>query len=174
MRRPSRAVFFFDEGRFGLQPCTGKCWARYGKDPVAPLLPGYKNFYIYSAVNPFDGDHFTLFLPWVNTEMMGIYLRELSREYHGHELMLVMDQAGWHKANDLYVPGNVSICFLPSHSPELNPVERLWHWMRRHVCRNRLFHDLDDLESSLIAELNSFNNQFLSTLCGCRYLLNIN
>ena len=69
---PRRQVLFFDEGRFGLKPTLGRSWAQRGKTPHIPVKPGYTNFYLYSAVDPVKGEHFTLLLPWVNTDIMNI------------------------------------------------------------------------------------------------------
>ena len=50
-----------------------------------------------------------------------------------------MDQAGWHMSNNLVVPGNITILPLPPKSPELNPVENIWHFMRDNWLSNRVF-----------------------------------
>jgi putative transposase len=39
-------------------------------------------------------------------------------------VLLALDQAGWHGANDLKVPDNITCEPLPPHSPELNPSKR--------------------------------------------------
>ena len=69
---------------------------------------------------------------------MNLYLKELSRTYQDQGLLLIMDRAGWHTAARLEISRNIRIEYLPPYSPELNPVERLWRWLRRHICRNRL------------------------------------
>jgi hypothetical protein len=69
-------VFFFDERRFGLHSSIGRCWARKGVRVSAPVNPNYQNFSVYSGVSPLTGDAFSLFSPWVNTEMMNPYLTE--------------------------------------------------------------------------------------------------
>jgi len=70
---------FFDEGRFGLKPTLGKAWAKYGSStPLVPVQPGYRNFYLYSAVDSLSGNNFTLLLPWVNTKIMNYYLEQLA------------------------------------------------------------------------------------------------
>jgi transposase len=167
-------VLFFDEGRFGLKPTLGRCWARRGKTPYIPVKPGYTNFYLYSAVDPVKGEPFTLLLPWVNTDIMNLYLTELSRTYQDQGLLLIMDRAGWHTADRLEVPRNVHIEYLPAYSPELNPVERLWRWLRRHVCRNRLFESEKHLADSLCSTLTTLSHTFLTALCACNYMSNVN
>jgi hypothetical protein len=72
-------VFFFDEGRFGLQPATGKFWGRKGIRRIATMRSGYANFYMYSAVNPTTGEDVSLFLPWVNTAMMNVFFEAMPK-----------------------------------------------------------------------------------------------
>lgn len=163
-------VLFFDEGRFGGKPDTGTVWALRGRVIEAPVDPSYENFYVYSAVAPLTGDSFSLFLPWVNTEMMNLYLEHLGAAFPGRPLWLILDGAGWHKAKDLRVPPHIRLIHLPPYSPELNPVERLWRWLRRHVTRNRLFASLDGLQAALADALNALSPASLQTLCACSYI----
>ena len=163
-------VWFFDEGRFGLKPCTGRAWCRRSRRPVALVRPGYKNFYLFSAVNPNTGQEFTLQLPTVDTEMMSLYLDHLSQEHPGAHILLVLDGAGWHKAKELKVPDGIELVPLPPYSPELNPAERLWQWLRLHVCRNRLFSSLNDLEQAICDSWHLLSPNLLSALCHCSYL----
>jgi transposase len=167
-------LFFFDEGRFGTMPTVGRCWGLRGTQVYSPVNPGYKNFYIYSSVSPHTGDSFSLFLPWVNTEMMNIYLEHFSVGFPDKHIMLIMDRAGWHCSKNLIIPGNITIELLPPYSPELNPVERLWRWLRMHVCRNCIFDSLDDLTDKLEATYKQLSPQFLSSLCRCSYLYSVN
>lgn len=53
--------------------------------------------------------------------------------------MLLLDQAGWHGARDLVVPDNATLLPLPPRSPELNPVENVWQFMRDYWLSNRVF-----------------------------------
>ncbi len=169
MADPQGRVFFFDEGRFGLKPNLGRHWARKGQRAIRAVDPGYQNFYVYSAVAPGDQEAFSLFLPWVNTEMMNLYLDELAKAYSGARILLIWDQAGWHCAKDLKVPDNIRCEALPAYSPELNPTERLWQWLRRHVCRNRLFDSNDALMDALAHALNDLAPEQLGSLCRSSY-----
>ena len=135
-----------------------------------PVNPGYQNFYIFSGVSPTTGDSFSLFLPSVNTQTMNIYLEELSKAFTDSNIMLIMDQAGWHKSKRLQLPDNIQIKLLPPYSPELNPVERLWNWLKKHVCRNRLFECEETLMDALTENLRFLSPTRLIELCGCSYL----
>lgn len=170
LARPKRRVFFFDEGRFGLKPTLGRYWALKGSRPVERVNPGYENFYVYSCVPVQQGEAFSFFLPWVNTAMMNLYLKELSKAYPNQELLLIWDQAGWHQAKALRLPANIRVEPLPPYSPELNPTERLWRWLRRHVCRNRLYDSEDTLMDALTEALRTLLPDQLARLCHCGYL----
>jgi len=171
LKQQNSDVFFFDEGRFGLMSYIGKYWALKGVKPFSKVKPGYKNFYVYSSVSSHTGEAFSLILPWVNTEMMNKYLTEFGKYYSKKKLFVILDQAGWHKAKDLEVPQNIKLIYLPPYSPELNPVERLWLWLRRHVCKNRIFDSVELLMDELSFVLQNMTKAKISTLCKCNYLL---
>jgi len=169
--RPDAAVFFFDEGRFGLMPVVGKCWSRKGVRPMATVRPGYENFYVYSAICSATGESVSLFLPWVNTEMMNIFLEHLSLVLGGRRCLLVLDQAGWHIATRLRIPSNIEFVYLPPYSPELNPVERLWQWLKRHSLRNRFYRSLEEVMDAVQSCMQHVAAPALKDLCRCSYLL---
>lgn len=164
------AVMFFDEGRFGLKPILGRAWFPKGVRPIQVIHPRYLNFYLYSAVNPLTGEEFTLFIPWVNTEMMNLYLQQLRLGIKKRKILLVMDRAGWHCSKDLVLPEGIEIVHLPPYSPELNPVEKLWWWLRLYVCRNRLYTELEEIEDELGNAWLRLTTEVLKSLCGCKYL----
>jgi transposase len=63
----------------------------------------------------------------------------------GAHAVLLVDQAGWHLSTRLVVPPNITIIALPPKSPELNPVENVWQFMRDNWLSNRVFKSYDDL-----------------------------
>jgi len=81
-------------------------------------------------------------LPFANTQAMQLHLDEISRHVaaKAHAVVL-MDRAGWHRADKLKVPKNLTIILLPSRSPELNPVENIWQYLRQNWLSNRVFQD---------------------------------
>lgn len=85
-------------------------------------------------------------LPRANTAAMQMHLQEISRTVapsaHG---VVLMDRAGWHSTGKLKVPKNLTIILLPSRSPELNPAENIWQYMRQNLLSNLVFEDYDDI-----------------------------
>ena len=81
-----------------------------------------------------------------------------------------MDQAGWHKSNELVIPSNIEIWFLPPYSPELNPVERLWKLIKHNTLHNRVYESLKQLEDGIIDYFGSLSDEVLARLCACSYI----
>ena len=163
-------IMFFDEGRFGTMTTIKRKWSLKGSKCEIKVKQGYKNFYTYSSVCPNSGEIFSLLLPEVNTEMMNLYLKELSDYFEGAKIILIMDNAGWHKSKSLEVPDNIEINYLPPYSPELNPVERLWKNLKQNTIHNRIFEKLEDVMTTIIEELKSLTKEKIMTLCNCSYL----
>lgn len=83
-------------------------------------------------------------LPYANTEAMQLFLDRFAATLaHDEHAVMVLDQAGWHGANDLAVPANVTLVALPPYSPELNPVERVWLYLKERFLSHRLHDDYD-------------------------------
>jgi len=57
-----------------------------------------------------------------------------------------MDGAGWHKSKNLIIPKNIQITILPPYCPELNPIERLWRYIKDNTIKNKVFETLKNLE----------------------------
>ncbi|NQU76759.1 MAG: transposase [Planctomycetes bacterium] len=98
------------------------------------------------AACPRTGHTVGMLSPYINIEIVNIFLSQFAREIpHDVHVVMVWDQAGFHTGNDLNIPENITIVPLPPYSPELNPMENLWHYLRSHYWSNRMFEDYDDL-----------------------------
>jgi len=149
-------IMFMDEARFGRISDVRRCWAPAGVRPVALAQVEREYSYAYAALSPFDGELISLVLPWVNTEMMSLFLGEASRRYPNEQLVMIMDQAGWHKAKCLNIPDNITLHWLPPYSPELNPVEHLWDDIREKWFSNKAFKSLHAVEIQLVEALQHY------------------
>ncbi len=149
-------VMFMDEARFGRISEVRRCWAPAGVRPVAFAQVEREYSYAFAALSPFDGELVSLLLPWTNTEMMSLFLGEASRRYPNEQVVMIMDQAGWHKAKRLNIPDNITLQWLPPYSPELNPVEHLWDDIREKWFSNRVFKTLNAVELQLLKALQHY------------------
>ncbi len=137
-------IWFQDEARLGQKNGQTRLWAKKGSRPRQPADQRYQNAYLFGAICPKRGTGAALMLPWANAKTMQLHLDEISkmvaRRAHG---VVLMDRAGWHTTAKLNVPKNLTIILLPSRSPELNPVENIWQYIRANWLSNRVFEDYD-------------------------------
>lgn len=160
-----------DEARFGQQGTLTRMWAKRGSRPTALRQTRYEWLYLYAAVEPATGASVALQAPHVNIGTMSVFLGMLSRELGPMDhAVLIMDQAGWHKSRRLAVPDNITILLLPPYSPELNPVERLWGYLRGHYLANRVYDDYDHLLDAGAEAWQELTPGLLRTVCACGYL----
>jgi transposase len=109
---------------------------------VAPRDLGFESAYIFGAVCPERGTAAAIIMPRANTAAMNLHLEEIGAQVGSaaHAVLLV-DGAAWHTTKALQVPDNITPLILPAYSPELNVVERIWHYLRSHFLSNRRFQD---------------------------------
>ena len=143
-----------DEDRFSRISEPQSCWAPKGIRPEVPQQIIREYLYVYAAVCPALGRMTALLLPWTNTEMMNIFLEEVSRDFREFFVIMQVDQAGWHNSKNLRIPENIRLLPQPSHSPQLNPVEHLWDELREKACPNVAFKSIQELEQALCEEIN--------------------
>jgi hypothetical protein len=124
-------LWFTDEARVGQKGRTTRVWYQKGVRPRGVRQQGFSSAHLFGAVCPERGEGVALVLPEASTAAMDVFLAELGRAVPaGTHAALVLDGAGWHVSEDLAVPPNLTLVPLPPYSPELNPVERVWEYLR--------------------------------------------
>lgn len=120
-----------------------RVWAERGSRPPAPRDQRYDWAYLFGAVCPARDTGAALVLPNVDAEAMTLHLAEISRRVApGAHAVVTLDGAGWHQTGGrLRLPDNISLLKLPPYSPELNPVENIWQFLRQNHLANRVFDD---------------------------------
>lgn len=166
-------IFFQDEGRFGRISDPVKCWAPVTVRPTVPKQIIREYFYISTAACPLDGENFSMILSDIDTDMMSIFLKEFSIFYKDYRVIMVMDQAAWHRSNYLKKFDNIRIIFQPPYSPELNPVEHIWEHSREKYLRNKQWDSLYLLEKELcdIFKNLSDDKETVKSLTGFKWAL---
>jgi hypothetical protein len=148
-------LWFQDEARVGQKNKLTRRWARRGTRPRAPHDQRTAWAYIFGAICPAEGKGAGLVMPFCDTAAMQEHLTEISAmvapDAHA---VLILDQAGWHLAGALVVPGNITIMPLPPRSPELNPVENVWQFLRDNWLSNRVFNGYDNIVAHCCAAWN--------------------
>jgi transposase len=139
-------IWFQDEARIGQKNGLVRQWARRGTRPRQPADQRYENAYLFGAICPARGVGAALALPFADTDMMQLHIEEISHQVaRGAHAVLLLDRAGWHITDKLDWPGNITPILLPSRSPELNPVENIWQYLRANYLSNRVFETYNDI-----------------------------
>jgi transposase len=163
-----------DEAREGQKGRTGHRWFTRGERPPGRCDKRFLSTYIFAAVRPGTDDAFALVLPEARAATMDIFLAQFSNtlptDVHA---VLLLDQAGWHGKAALQVPGNITLLPLPPYSPELNPVERVWLYLRERYLSFRLHQSEEAIVDALCTAWNALRAEAgrLTTLTGYPWII---
>lgn len=166
-------IWVQDEARFGQKGSLTRVWARRGSRPRAPKQTQYESLYLTGAVCPATGGAAAILTPTLNAGILNIFFEELATQIpDGVHAILILDQAGYHVSHELLVPKNVTLLHLPPYSPELNPMENLWHFLRSHYWSNRIYENYAALLDAATAAWREVcrTPARISSICNFPYL----
>jgi hypothetical protein len=166
-------LWFEDEARFGRINNLSRCWINKGKRPVVTQQMIREYIYAYTAVCPSTGEAVSIISPVNNTEAMNVFLGLLSTRFSHYNIVLVLDGAGWHTSHSLKLPQSIRLIYLPPYSPELNPVEHIWDYIREQKgFNNNIFSTIDEVENHLETALReiSLESHKMKSLCNFSWL----
>jgi len=152
--------------REGQKGRTGHRWFTRGVRPPGRRDRRFLSTCIFAAVRPGHDDAFALVLPEARAAIMDLFLARFAEILPaGVHAVLMLDQAGWHGQAALQRPGNVTLPLLP-YSPELNPVERVWLYLRERFLSFRLYQGEQAIVDALCAAWNALRDEIgrLATL----------
>lgn len=134
-------IWFQDEARVGQKGTHAYIWAPVGSRPLMVRDNRHDNAYIFGAICPARGVGAAMITPTANTEMMDLHLAEISTQVAKDAIaVLTCDGAGWHQpGRELVVPDNIVLLHLPPYSPELNPMENVWDYLRQNKLCARVW-----------------------------------
>lgn len=141
-------IGFQDEMRIGLKSSTRRAWSKKGERPICHNANKYEWFYIYSVVFPFKHEHYTIFMPKVDTYCVNMFWEMFLNDFKESLYLIIWDGAGFHRSKNLNNFSRLKFLQLPPYSPELNPVESIWPVYREFIA-NKSYKDLDELEKDL-------------------------
>ena len=174
-KRPVK-LFFEDEARFGRINNVSRCWVPPGSRAVVGQQMVREYIYAYTAICPQTGENYSIIAPVTNTQVMNVFLKALSKRYRKYRIVLCLDAAGWHISGALKVPENIELLLLPAYSPQLNPTEHLWDYIREQKgFNNHVFTSIDEVEQQLEKALKEINDekQVIKGMCYFNWLKRI-
>lgn len=165
-----------DEARIGQKGRTCHRWYEKGERPPGRVDQRFASAWLYAAIRPKTGEDVTLALPTVSAEVMDVFLAHFGQSLAaGVHALVVLDQAGWHDVRALQVPANITLVPLPSYSPALNPVERIWLYVRERFLSHRLHLDQDAVLEAACAAWRRLVSETgrLKTLCAYPWIAKV-
>ena len=150
-------IWLQDEARFGQQNTTTRLWAEKGSRPRAVKQQQFEYAYLFGSVCITNGTSEALVVPYVNKDIMISHLQQISeRTSDGRHAVIIMDGAGWHSDDIDSDFNNLTMIKLPPYSPELNPIEQVWSWLRQHHLANKCFTGFDSIVDAVCDAWNDF------------------
>ena len=164
-------LMYQDEAGFGRISKMSSCWAPQGIRPSIPSHYMREYRYCYGAVDAQTGDSFFLIAGGCNTEWTNEFLRQVSQAYPDDYILLVMDNAIWHKSSTLEIPSNIELAFIPPYTPEMNPIEQVWKEIRKRGFKNKDFQTLEAVIDKLQEVIQGLEKSVLKSTVSRQWTL---
>jgi len=156
-------IFFEDEVIFYQRGSTTRTWAEVGIGTIVESAPGRKSKKAFGAVSLSQSPKFRF--RFEEDKFNGVsfqkFLEQITRGNLGRKVFMILDNAKYHHATAIqpWLEKNkpaVELFFLPSYSPNLNPIERVWKKAKKASIHNRYFGKLENLHQEIFRRFNRF------------------
>lgn len=156
LSQPQARVFFGDEAGFEGDPRPRQRWVKRGSRPTQPYYGGHVRKNVVGAVNPRDGQLVSLIVDHSDPEVFQAFLDTMAAEVPDGDgpVILVLDNASWHKSKSLNWH-HIEPKFLPSYSPDFNPIERLWQHLKSHYLAGFLTNKGQEISDKLFESIRA-------------------
>ncbi|OUL24033.1 DDE endonuclease [Nostoc sp. RF31YmG] len=155
-----------DESRFGLQTIPGRLITTAGIKPIGSTQWKRDNFFLYGVVEPLTGESFFYEFSHLDSDCFQAFINLVSEMLADSVAVMQMDQASFHRARQIDWPENIIPIFQPAQSPELNPIERFWEYLKAQLqwqncstlnqLRDRLTKIIQHLTPECVASLTGW------------------
>ena len=159
-----------DETRFGLKTIQRRRLTLKGIKPVGKVQWQYKTFYLYGVVEPKSGESFFFEFCHLDTICFEKFLELFSEAYPEDLHIIQVDNGSFHSSLQLHLPDNIILLFQPSHTPQVNPIERLWKEIKEELSWE-LFDNLEALKVAVEKILAKLSQKVIASVTGWDFIL---
>ena len=149
----------------------GSCISAKGVRPVISYGHKFSSTYLYGSYSPIDGDSFVWEVNGVSTQIFEAYLNGLSAHRPQEFKIVVIDNAGFHATKNIDVPANIFLLNIPAYTPELNPCEQVWAYLKTRF-KNQVFKTMDDLRQWLYTKVENMAEETIMSITDNHHYLN--
>jgi transposase len=154
----------------GLHTIRRRKLTRNGIKPQVQVLWDFTYLWVYGAVEPLTGEGFFYEFTHLDTVCFEKFLELFASKYPRDLHIIQVDNGGFHNSLNLSIPENVILLFQPAYSPEVNPIERLWGYIKEQLKWLR-FEQIEELRAAVQKELNKLTNEVIASLTGWQFIL---
>ncbi|MCP6760027.1 MAG: IS630 family transposase [Fischerella sp. CENA71] len=159
-----------DESRVGLKTEVGRLITIKGTKPVGIMQWKRENFYLYGLVEPLTGEYFIWEFSHLNAACFQVFLEKFSATYAQDIHIIQLDNGAFHFSQHLQIPENIILLFQPPHTPQVNPIKRLWEEVKRHLAWES-FGTLEELRHFIWKRLEKLNTSIVASITGWDFIL---
>jgi transposase len=159
-----------DESRMGLHTIQRRKLTGKGIKPHGKVQWDFIYLWLYGVVEPQTGAGFFYEFTHLDTVCFEKFLELFAAAYPNDLHIIQLDNGGFHNSLNLNIPENVILLFQPAYSPEVNPIERLWGYIKEQLKWLR-FDGIEELREALQKELKNLTNEVIASLTGYPFIL---
>jgi len=159
-----------DETRFGLKTIQRRRLTLKGIKPIGRMQWQYKTFYLYGVIEPQSGESFFFEFCHLDTICFEKFLELFSQSYPEDFHIIQVDNGSFHSSLQLQIPNNIILLFQPSHTPQVNPIERLWEEIKEQLSWE-LFDNLEALRVAVEEILAKLSKKVIASVTGWDFIL---
>ena len=141
-----------------------------GIKPQVQVLGDFTYLWLYGVVEPLTGESFFYEFTHLDTVCFEKFLELFASKYPADLHIIQVDNGGFHSSLNLSIPENVVLLFQPTYSPEVNPIERLWGYLKEQLKWLR-FEQIEELRESVGKELKKLTKEIIASLTGYPFIL---
>lgn len=141
-----------------------------GIKPIGKYQHSYKNVWLWGSFSPITGDKFIIETPFINNEIFETYLREFSKVRPRELKLLIMDNASFHTTKNIELPNNIKLINIPPYTPELNPAEKVWEWMKDQTAM-KIYPTIEDLQEKIDEMVEKLDADIVKSITGYQIYL---
>lgn len=161
-------LMFADQISTKLHPKPGYVWTRDNKVFVETLC-SHKRLSTLAAIEPLIGEKIHATYDKNNSDSFVEFIDKLEKKKPDKNIILVLDNYPVHHSKKvkerLKKSGRIQIKFLPTYSPDLNPIEWLWGYVRKKYLNNRQCKTREELFEKLENSFNSITPDKIKHIC---------
>jgi len=95
---------------------------------------------------------------------MNVFLKEMSNDFKDDYILLICDNASWHKSKGIVLPNNIEIMHIPPYTPEMNPIEQIWDEIKEKYFSNHIFSSIEEVMDRLCDAVKSLHNELVYSI----------